>query len=87
MHCLHADTCPPPGETANLPDIIYFQATVNFSDSAAIQDADVASFSLATSVPDVPPQCPCGIDEVRKQRMSLPQGGCLTALPDIPATI
>ncbi len=69
-----ADTCPPSGVVANLPDIIYFQANVTFADSVAIQDADVASFSIATSAPDEPGQCPCGLDEVKSQRMSSPQG-------------
>ena len=71
---LRADTCPPPGVVANLPDIIYFRANVTFSDSVAIQDADVASFTIATLVPDEPGQCPCGIDEVKSQRMGSPQG-------------
>lgn len=64
---------------ANLPDIIYFQVNVTFPDSVSISAADVASFVIDTPAPADPAQCPCGIDDVKSQRMISPKGGPLNS--------
>jgi len=65
---------------ANIPDVIYFQANVTFPDSVSILNADVASFTIDTSAPAEPAQCPCGIDNIKSQRISASQGDCCNFL-------
>ena len=76
-----ADTCPPAGEVANLPDIIYFRANATFPDSASITNADVASFAISAPSLAESSKCPCGVDAVKSQRSGSALGAVLTPDP------